>query len=160
MLILAKPMASAKRRSAAPSSTSNPGCWPRNACIYRARKPCIRRRPPLTSCCWMRPKCPCERPKKSVGPARARRNGTRKKRRFSADKRTGTIIATAFCEGKKADFALFKTSRIGVSLRTLCLKDGCNPTPTPKTKNSSGFQSSAAPKDGCNPPPSVPALSQ
>ena len=32
-------------------------------------------------------------------------------------------MATAFCEGKKADFALFKQSRTGLALLTRCLAD-------------------------------------
>jgi transposase len=32
-------------------------------------------------------------------------------------------MATAFCEGKKNDFALFKASRTALSLSTLCLAD-------------------------------------
>ena len=39
------------------------------------------------------------------------------------DKRTGKILATAFCEGKKHDLALFKHSKTGFLLRLLCLAD-------------------------------------
>ncbi len=39
------------------------------------------------------------------------------------DKHTGKIVATAFAEGKKNDFALFKSSRIGLWRQTLCLAD-------------------------------------
>lgn len=39
------------------------------------------------------------------------------------DLQTGKIVATAFCAGKKADFALFKDSRPGINRRTLCLGD-------------------------------------
>ena len=45
------------------------------------------------------------------------------KAQLIADKRTGKIVATAFCEGKKADFALFKASRTGLHVATLCLAD-------------------------------------
>jgi transposase len=37
--------------------------------------------------------------------------------------RTGRIIATAFCEGKCADFALFQRSRTALSAQVLCLAD-------------------------------------
>ncbi|MBC7529409.1 MAG: transposase [Chthonomonadaceae bacterium] len=40
-----------------------------------------------------------------------------------ADKRTGKIIATAFCEGKKQDFALFKASRTVFLSAKACLAD-------------------------------------
>jgi len=40
-----------------------------------------------------------------------------------ADKASGIILATAFCEGKKNDFALFKQSRTVLSEPTLCLAD-------------------------------------
>ena len=40
-----------------------------------------------------------------------------------ADKRTGKIIATAFCEGKKQDFALFKASRTVLDVSILSLAD-------------------------------------
>jgi len=40
-----------------------------------------------------------------------------------ADLRTGRIIATAFCEGKCADFALFKRSKTPLTLMGLCLAD-------------------------------------
>jgi transposase len=40
-----------------------------------------------------------------------------------ADKNTGQIIATAFCEGKKADYALFKASRTGLSRAGCSLAD-------------------------------------
>lgn len=39
------------------------------------------------------------------------------------DKITGKIIATAFCEGKTQDFALFKQSRTVMNLSTRCLAD-------------------------------------
>ena len=39
------------------------------------------------------------------------------------DARTGQILATAFCEGKCADFALFKHSRTALSARVLCLAE-------------------------------------
>ena len=39
------------------------------------------------------------------------------------DARTGQILATAFCEGRCADFALFKRSRTALSARVLCLAD-------------------------------------
>jgi transposase len=45
------------------------------------------------------------------------------KAQIIADKRTGQILATAFCEGKRQDFALFKRSRTGLNLTTLCLAD-------------------------------------
>ena len=40
-----------------------------------------------------------------------------------ADKISGKIIATAFCEGKMQDFALYKKSRTVISLQTLSLAD-------------------------------------
>ena len=40
-----------------------------------------------------------------------------------ADKKTGKIIAPAFCEGKKADFALFKHSRTCFACTSVCLGD-------------------------------------
>jgi transposase len=40
-----------------------------------------------------------------------------------ADKISGKTIATAFCEGKMQDFALYKKSRTGMPLQTLCLAD-------------------------------------
>jgi hypothetical protein len=40
-----------------------------------------------------------------------------------ADKKTGQILATAFCEGKTADFALFKASGTVLAQTTLCLAD-------------------------------------
>lgn len=40
-----------------------------------------------------------------------------------ADQRTGQIIATAFCEGKKQDFALFKESRTLLPPGVLALAD-------------------------------------
>ena len=40
-----------------------------------------------------------------------------------ADLRTGKIIATAFCEGKCADFALFKRSKTPLTRMGLCLAD-------------------------------------
>jgi hypothetical protein len=40
-----------------------------------------------------------------------------------ADQCTGLIIATAFCEGKKNDFALFKQSRTPLLAAELCLGD-------------------------------------
>jgi hypothetical protein len=40
-----------------------------------------------------------------------------------ADKKTGKIVVTAFCEGKKNDFAFFKKSQTRIALRTLCLAD-------------------------------------
>jgi transposase len=39
------------------------------------------------------------------------------------DKKTGKILATAFSEGKCADFALFKRSRTGISSLLACLGD-------------------------------------
>lgn len=36
---------------------------------------------------------------------------------------TGRVIATAFCEGKTSDFALFKQSRTVLSVRIFCLAD-------------------------------------
>lgn len=39
------------------------------------------------------------------------------------DKISGKIIATAFCEGKTQDFALYKKSRTVLPLQTLCLAD-------------------------------------
>ena len=39
------------------------------------------------------------------------------------DKRTGKIIATAFCAGKTNDFALFKNSRTVINLSMRCLAD-------------------------------------
>ena len=36
---------------------------------------------------------------------------------------TGKILATAFCEGKKTDFALFKASRTPLSAVQTCLAD-------------------------------------
>ena len=33
------------------------------------------------------------------------------------------MLATAFCEGKRADFALFKQSRTGIAAQVLCLAD-------------------------------------
>ena len=39
------------------------------------------------------------------------------------DKKTGKIIATAFCEGKTADFALFTHSKTGFLALLLCLAD-------------------------------------
>ena len=58
-----------------------------------------------------------------------RRHYSGKKKRHTqkaqviADQKSKRIMATAFCEGKKADFALFKQSRTGLALRTLCLAD-------------------------------------
>jgi transposase len=40
-----------------------------------------------------------------------------------ADQRTGLIAATAFCEGKTQDFALFKESKVALAPSTLCLAD-------------------------------------
>jgi len=40
-----------------------------------------------------------------------------------ADKRTGKVIATAFCEGRKQDFALFKASRTVLDASILGLGD-------------------------------------
>jgi hypothetical protein len=40
-----------------------------------------------------------------------------------ADKRTGKVIATAFCEGKKQDFALFKASRTVLDVSILGMGD-------------------------------------
>ena len=40
-----------------------------------------------------------------------------------ADLRTGKIVATAFCEGKCADFALFKRSKTPLTRMGLCLAD-------------------------------------
>ena len=40
-----------------------------------------------------------------------------------ADKKTGKILATAFCEGKTQDFALFKASRTVFASAELCLAD-------------------------------------
>ena len=40
-----------------------------------------------------------------------------------ADQRTGLILASAFCEGKKNDFALFKQSRTPLVAAGLCLAD-------------------------------------
>lgn len=40
-----------------------------------------------------------------------------------ADRLTGLILATAFCEGKKADFALFKQSRTALTSAQVCLAD-------------------------------------
>ena len=40
-----------------------------------------------------------------------------------ADRVTGQILATAFCEGKKADFALFKASRTCLRAAQVCLAD-------------------------------------
>ena len=40
-----------------------------------------------------------------------------------ADRRTGKVIATAFCEGKTHDFALFKRSRTGLAPAVACLGD-------------------------------------
>ena len=45
------------------------------------------------------------------------------KAQLIADKRTGKIIATAFCEGKKQDFALFKESRTMLDSSILSLAD-------------------------------------
>lgn len=45
------------------------------------------------------------------------------KAQLIADKRTGKIIATAFCEGKKQDFALFKASRTVLDVSILSLAD-------------------------------------
>jgi transposase len=39
------------------------------------------------------------------------------------DKRTGKVIATAFCEGKTNDYALFKNSGTVVSVDIRCLAD-------------------------------------
>jgi len=39
------------------------------------------------------------------------------------DKATVKILATAFCEGKQADFALFKASRTALTAATVCLAD-------------------------------------
>ena len=39
------------------------------------------------------------------------------------DKLSGKILATAFCEGKTQDFALFKASRTVLPQTTLCLAD-------------------------------------
>ena len=39
------------------------------------------------------------------------------------DKASGRILATAFCAGKKADFALFKDSRTALSAAQSCLAD-------------------------------------
>jgi transposase len=40
-----------------------------------------------------------------------------------ADLKTGKVIATAFCSGKRADFALFKQSRTAIASPLLCLAD-------------------------------------
>lgn len=80
-----------------------------------------------------------------------RRHYSGKKKRHTnkaqvlADKASGKIIATAFCEGKKADWALFKQSRTVLSLSTLCLADSGyqglgklhknSQTPTKKSKH-------------------------
>ncbi len=40
-----------------------------------------------------------------------------------ADQKTGRVLATAFSEGKKNDFALFKASRTVLPSETLCLAD-------------------------------------
>lgn len=40
-----------------------------------------------------------------------------------ADKQTGKIVATAFCHGKTADFALFKRSKVVFVALLLCLAD-------------------------------------
>ena len=45
------------------------------------------------------------------------------KAQLIADKRTGKIIATAFREGKKQDFALFKASRTVLDVSILSLAD-------------------------------------
>ena len=80
-----------------------------------------------------------------------RRHYSGKKRRHTqkaqliADKQTGKIIATAFCEGKKADLALFRKSRTVLSASIVCLADSgyqglCKlhentKTPTKKSKH-------------------------
>ena len=67
---------------------------------------------------------PVRTPKK-----RQRRHYSGKKKRHTqkaqviCDKKTGKIIATAFCEGKKSDFALFKQSHTVLSLNVFCLAD-------------------------------------
>jgi transposase len=40
-----------------------------------------------------------------------------------ADKRTGRVLATAFCEGRTHDFALFKQSRTALAPTVACLGD-------------------------------------
>ena len=47
-----------------------------------------------------------------------KKKGHTNKAQVVTDKKTGKIIATAFCEGKKADLALFKQSKtvLGVTL--------------------------------------------
>ena len=71
----------------------------------------------------MPPSAPVSAPKKQ------RRHYSGKKRRHTqkvqviADKGTGKVIATAFCEGKRQDLALFKDSRTAIPASCLCLAD-------------------------------------
>ncbi len=54
-------------------------------------------------------------------------NGKKKRHTQKAqiipDKATGQVLATAFCEGKQADFALFKASRTALTAGSVCLAD-------------------------------------
>ena len=45
------------------------------------------------------------------------------KAQVMGDKVSGVIIATAFCEGRKQDFALFKRSRSKMASSIVCLAD-------------------------------------
>ena len=45
------------------------------------------------------------------------------KAQIIGDKRTGKILATAFCEGKKHDLALYKQSRTVLSFQTVPIAD-------------------------------------
>lgn len=58
------------------------------------------------------------------------------KAQLIADKRTGKVLATAFCEGKKADFALFKSSRTALTASIVCLADSGYQGMTQKHANS------------------------
>ena len=52
-----------------------------------------------------------------------KKKGHTLKAQVIADKITGKIVATDFCEGKKADFALFKKSKTALSISIATLTD-------------------------------------